>query len=260
MVTGVIVTVCAVATKKYPDRIPSHPGGLAHQYLLYHAHRRLAAAPAGRFFFFGQVCYNGRIAMLKTTHVYNRIAERWMATKNNSFFHQPQFERWLRFFHPRDKILDIGCAGGVHVPLFLGLGRKLRYEGIDSSRAMLAIARRRYPQLTFHLGDISQGTVLPRQHYAGFWAAAVLMHIPPSQWPQLFTNLKRLVRPGGVGYITLPDRFPVVDEAGRYFSRWTRKQVRAMLKAERCQLLADGDLGSRAPGHHWRWYLIRLPR
>lgn len=198
--------------------------------------------------------------MKATTQYYNKNAARWLATKTNSFFHQGQFERFIRFFQPRDKILDIGCAGGVHVPLFLGIGRKLRYEGVDSSRAMVTMAQRRYPQLQFRLGDITDHRVLPRQRYAGFWAAAILMHIPPSQWPQLFTNLKRLVKPGGVGYITLPDQFPAADEAGRYFARWTPTQVRTQLRQQHCQLLAQGDLGSRAPGHHWRWYLIRLPK
>ena len=70
-----------------------------------------------------------------------------------------QFRKFIKFFKKNDSILDIGCANAIHVPLFLGIGRKLKYEGIDTSYKFLKMARSRYPQLSFRYGDISNKNI-----------------------------------------------------------------------------------------------------
>ncbi len=52
--------------------------------------------------------------------------------------------------------------------MFLGIGRKVTYNGIDNSESFLKIARRRYPQLSFEYGDIANNTTLPKKKFDGF--------------------------------------------------------------------------------------------
>jgi trans-aconitate methyltransferase len=112
-----------------------------------------------------------------TTEIYyEERAKFWVSTKTDSFIHEEAFRRFEALLKQGDRVLDIGCAGGIHVPLFLGIGRKLKYEGMDLSQSMIDIAKSRYPQLEFTVGNIL--SFEPKYKISALWAGAVLMHIP----------------------------------------------------------------------------------
>jgi ubiquinone/menaquinone biosynthesis C-methylase UbiE len=50
------------------------------------------------------------------------------------------------------RLLDVGCGTGVHAGL---LSRHYQVEGLDLDRRMLAVARKKYPDLRFHHGDMA---------------------------------------------------------------------------------------------------------
>lgn len=118
----------------------------------------------------------------KTKAFYNKNAALWSSRKTDSFHHELTFMKIISLWPEKASIIDIGCASGIHVPLFLGMGHKLRYFGIDISKAFLKIASRRYPTLTFAQGNILEKESLPKKKFDGFWAAAVLMHVPLEGW------------------------------------------------------------------------------
>lgn len=64
-----------------------------------------------------------------TKEYYNKNAEKWAEKKFHSFYHEKEFRMFCSYFNTGDRILDIGCANGIHVPLFLGIGRDIKYEG-----------------------------------------------------------------------------------------------------------------------------------
>jgi ubiquinone/menaquinone biosynthesis C-methylase UbiE len=51
------------------------------------------------------------------------------------------------------RLLDVGCGTGLHVR---GLQRWYRVEGLDLDAGMLAIARQRCPDVTFHQADMAE--------------------------------------------------------------------------------------------------------
>ncbi len=51
-----------------------------------------------------------------------------------------------------NRLLDVGCGTGGHIAY---LSQKFQVEGLDSSQAMLARAREKYPQILFHLADMA---------------------------------------------------------------------------------------------------------
>lgn len=157
------------------------------------------------------------------------------------------------------RIIDIGCAHGIHVPLFLGMGHALRYEGMDRSRGLLSVAKRRYPHVRFFRGDLLAGATLPVQRYDGFWAPAVFMHIPEAQWTALLANIERMVRPRGVGYLTLPRQRPNPPSRidTRYFSYWTVGKARTFLQPRHWTVLQWGHIPHTK--RSWFWMLVRLP-
>ena len=199
--------------------------------------------------------------ILRTRSFYDRHAQRWSEFHTNSFHHELQFRRFSRYFKSGDAIVDIGSANGIHVPLFLGIGQRFRYFGVDISRTFVRIARERYPQLSFHVGDIASRRTLPRRKFSGFWASAVLMHIPERQWGDMFSNIEHLVRPRGVGYITLP-RYrpnPASRNDRRHFTLMPTSRILTHFYRRGWKVLAQGILHGTTVPNNWRWFFVRLP-
>ena len=191
---------------------------------------------------------------------YDKCVKRWIDSKVNSFWHERQFRKFIKYFKKGDCIIDLGCAHGIHVPLFLGLGRHLKYEGLDISTKMLAIARSRYPQLKFFKANLQKPKTLPKKKYSGFWAGAVLMHIPESDWPNLLASLQGLIKPGGIGYLTLPRRRPAPESKKdrRFFSYWTPVKAKTFFKRRSWKVLNWGEMPKREAG--WFWTIVQLPK
>ena len=191
---------------------------------------------------------------------YNKNAEIWAAQKTNSFFHEEGFRKFHALLKDDDSVIDIGCAYGIHVPLFLGIGRNLNYMGFDISEKMVEIARSHYPQISFGVADILSPTTLPSKKFEGFWAGAVLMHIPEEQWEGMLGNIEDLCKPGAVGYFTMPDARPheKSNEDQRHFSIIPKERLEEMLKKRGWEFIEKGYFPQDSRSI-WHWYLVRLP-
>ncbi len=198
-----------------------------------------------------------------TEHYYDKNFTLWTERKTHSFHHEAPFTKMVKQWPERAHILDIGCAHGIHVPLFLGIGRKLKYTGIDISKSFLKIASRRYPQLTFLKADISKSGELPKKKFDGFWAAAVLMHVPREQWDEMFAGIQAHMKPGALGYLTLPTAHPSgtpTEGDVRHFTILTEAEQRDYLKQKGWKIKSSGSLDGFTSENVWRWYIVELPK
>lgn len=191
---------------------------------------------------------------------YDKNYLRWSERRVNSFFHEDRFRKFVTYFRRKDRILDIGCAFGIHVPLFLGIGSRLRYYGIDISKNMLKMAESRYPQLPFHYGNIADARTLPREKFDGFWAAAVLMHIPEKNWPMMLENIEKTMKKKAIGFMTLPIEKPGPLRKGdkRHFTLFPGKQLETLLVSRGWKIMERGAL-TGSNGQPWRWLIVKLP-
>lgn len=197
-----------------------------------------------------------------TKKYYDKHAALWTQRKTNSFHHQKQFEQFANRLPKNTSVLDIGCAGGIHVPLFLGIGRHLRYTGIDISNSFLKIARSRYPQLKFLQANILDETSLPKKKFGAFWAGAVLMHIPYADWSRMFTNIEQHMKPDALGYLSLPTVHPSGPRANndsRHFTIFDAKTQRQELKKRGWTIEKSGTIDGTTEKAAWKWYLVQLP-
>ena len=89
---------------------------------------------------------------------------------------------------------DIGCGTGRLEPWLAGRG--LSPRGIDLSPEMIRVARRDHPGFEFGLADLRE---LPFEDdsLAGVVCWYSLMYLSPSDRPAAFTELARVVKPGG---------------------------------------------------------------
>jgi uncharacterized protein YceH (UPF0502 family) len=110
------------------------------------------------------------------------------------------FERWLLdrvVAHANGRpVVEVGTGPG-HVTAYLA-GRGADATGIDLAPEMIAEARRRFPQLTFEVGDLRR---LGRPPTSSGWAAVLgwysLIHLAASELPGAVAALTRPLDPGG---------------------------------------------------------------
>lgn len=102
-----------------------------------------------------------------------------------------------------DRVLDIGCGNGRFSPLVLE--RQALYEGIDYSEGLINEARKKFPELSFCVGN---ATALPYEDgsFDIAFSFAVVHHIPSTLLRKRFIlEALRVLRPGGKFIITAWD-------------------------------------------------------
>jgi ubiquinone/menaquinone biosynthesis C-methylase UbiE len=89
---------------------------------------------------------------------------------------------------------DIGCGTGRLAPYLAA--QSLSPRGVDLSPEMIRVARRDYPGFSFEVADVRD---LPFQDasLAGVVCWYSLMFLAPSDRPAAFSELARVVKPGG---------------------------------------------------------------
>jgi SAM-dependent methyltransferase len=102
-------------------------------------------------------------------------------------------------------VADLGCGPGRVTAHLRGLG--LSSFGIDLSPEMVAIARRTHPELRFEVGSIT-ALDLPDASLGGLVAWYSIIHCPPDQLPQIFSEFHRTLAPGAPALLA----FQVGDE------------------------------------------------
>ncbi len=110
------------------------------------------------------------------------------------------FERWLLdrvIAHANGRpVVEVGSGPG-HVTAYLA-DRDADAIGVDLSPQMVAEARRRFPHLTFEVGDLRR---LGRPPASSGWAAVLgwysLIHLAASELPDAISALTRPLDPGG---------------------------------------------------------------
>ncbi len=197
-----------------------------------------------------------------TKKYYDKNAFLWINNKTNSFHHEEQLTKLFSLLPKKANVIDIGCAGGILVPVFLGIGRHLSYVGIDISNSFIKVAARRYPQLHFSLGDITEKKSLPKKKFDGFVAAAVIMHASENEIDTTLDNIESIVKPGGFGFITLPTSHPSgpkADSDPRHFTLLSPAEQRQLFKKHNWTIISRGTIDGTYVEKAWQWYIVELP-
>jgi len=145
------------------------------------------------------------------------------------------------------RVLDVGCGPAHDTAALRELG--LRAIGFDRSRGMLAQARIPQPPIPdlaaagaaeastppLLLGDMRQ---IPVRDGAlnGLWVCASFLHIPKRDAPTVLRELRRVLRPGGVLFISIKrgqgQRWIAHGSGGpRFFVFYQEDELDALLAA-----------------------------
>jgi ubiquinone/menaquinone biosynthesis C-methylase UbiE len=91
---------------------------------------------------------------------------------------------------PAGKLLEVGCGNGRQAQEFLDFGYE--YVGVDASEGLLSIAREKNPTGTFSLQNV-YSMDFPDLTFDGFWANAILLHIPRERLEDALKEIHRVI-------------------------------------------------------------------
>jgi S-adenosylmethionine-diacylgycerolhomoserine-N-methlytransferase len=95
---------------------------------------------------------------------------------------------------PNDRVIDLACGTGLNIPFLLGNTSPDKIMGIDYSESMLWKARKKFPQIKFIKGDITNYKF--DQKADKIIATYSLSMI--DDWKSALINMKRNLKPSGI--------------------------------------------------------------
>lgn len=100
--------------------------------------------------------------------------------------------------HKGELILDVGCGTGRNIAKLLQHTDKV--EGVDISKEMLDIARRKFPNLKFYEADIEKPLPLESNQYDKIICSLTFQFLKDIKTP--LKEFKRVLKLGGTAFIT----------------------------------------------------------
>jgi len=126
---------------------------------------------------------------------YNQITHLWESNEFNRNNGIEQHERAIAFVKNRGNALDVGCGcTGRFIDLLLDKG--FTPEGVDISEEMIRLAKKRHPEINFHLQDICEWDIPQKYDFITAWDS--IWHLPLDQQEKVLTKLISSLNANGV--------------------------------------------------------------
>ncbi len=169
-----------------------------------------------------------------TISTYDKIAHKYAEkhiTADESFIRK--YSEFLKLCKGK-KILDVGCGPGRDTQYFMEKGCDV--IGVDRSKGMLAEARKRFTEGDFRKMDMKE-LEFDSGHFDGLWANASLLHIKRSEVGKVLTEFRRVLRKGGVIFISLKEGFGdeikvYPDGTKRFFSYYSKGEFEKLVEKD----------------------------
>jgi SAM-dependent methyltransferase len=131
---------------------------------------------------------------------YDSCAESYAAARRED--DSEQIACLLEVLPEGSSVLDLGCGAGI--PIARKLSERHRVTGVDTSRAMLRLARANIPDARFIHSDILD-VDLGDSSFDAVVAIFVLFHLPRQEHGRVFERVWSWLRPGGHFLVTLTE-------------------------------------------------------
>jgi len=170
---------------------------------------------------------------LKTRWAYERCAPSYARANQNMPDALVQAARHLGLLvGDGARVLDVGCGAGRDMAWLESLGLSL--TGLDYSLAMLVQARSRVKGSLVWMDMRELG--LTSGFFSAAWCSAALLHLGRDQAPRALSEIRRVLHPGGVFFLSVQHGEGEVWELSpygpgeRFFCRYTRKELLRVLR------------------------------
>jgi SAM-dependent methyltransferase len=164
----------------------------------------------------------------QTVEYYNQQGKEWSNQHQTTNFFEQEIKNFSQFL-PNGKILEIGAGAGNEAQILCQMGYD--YVGTDISTGLLDLAKKANPGTPFFEASVYDLAFAPNT-FDGFWAAAVLLHVPKARIDEAFDSLKTVLKSGAYGFISLKagESEGVDNVTNRFFSYYTSDEFTEILK------------------------------
>ncbi|MBX4211574.1 MAG: class I SAM-dependent methyltransferase [Candidatus Yanofskybacteria bacterium] len=199
-------------------------------------------------------------AIEKTKEYYDQNAPHWNHEKRDPMYARAVFENFTKYLVPDAYFLDIGCGVGREIPMFEAVAPRLKFDGMDISQRMLDVAHAKNPDVALYCANIVDPYLALEKTYDAFWALGVFQHIPLEYWPVLISNLQKIIKPGGFGFIALPQERNSTPEDPRHFQLFKPGDFEKLIEPAEWKIVQQGTMGQDIGNTRmWLWYIVQLP-
>jgi SAM-dependent methyltransferase len=198
-------------------------------------------------------------AEIITKSSYDSISSKWADTHNTPKFWQENFDEFYKAL-PGGRVLEIGCGSGRDAKELIEHGYE--YVGTDISGSQIEEARKNNPDAKFE--QISLYDINFAAKFDGFWAAAVLIHVPKDRINEALQAIQRNMHPGAIGFIAMKEgqgeRVEVkdyLDNTQYLFTYWQRDEFRDVLQSHGMSSIYEGYI-PMSEKSKWLTYIVKV--
>lgn len=138
-----------------------------------------------------------------TQGVYDRNAKLWDQQRPKNLFEKCWLEKFAACLPTEGRILDLGCGSGDPVGAFF-LEQGFELLGIDYSEAMIALARNKYANAEWRVGDMRELSM--KEKFAGIYSWDGWFHLSVDEQRRELPAIADRVAPGGALMLTVGDK------------------------------------------------------
>jgi len=170
-----------------------------------------------------------------TKESYNKIACQWSAKNGAVTIWDKEIKMFFKLLG-KGSILEIGSGCGRDAEIFIKAGYK--YTGVDISSSLINIAQKRVPEAIFLEQSVYELNFPKGTRFDGFWASATLLHIPKTRISEALRKIKKFIKNGGIGFISIKEGSGEKMETGltdygsddkRFFAYYSREEFEEIL-------------------------------
>jgi ubiquinone/menaquinone biosynthesis C-methylase UbiE len=194
---------------------------------------------------------------IETINYYNKEANTWAMSHGGNEKHSWWEDEMIKFneYLPSGKVIEIGIGTGKDAEALINLGYE--YTGIDASVGLLELAAKRNPSATF-IHKYVQEIDPSLGEFDGFWASAILLHIPKDEIRDSLLAISSVIKNKGIGFITLKEGYGenVDEKTGRLYSYYTEDEFNDILNSAGFSILEVG----RRYGEENNWLIFYVQK
>ncbi|MBI2326711.1 class I SAM-dependent methyltransferase [Candidatus Curtissbacteria bacterium] len=194
----------------------------------------------------------------QTLDSYNKYGKQWAESHLDFDFWSSELKRFKKYLQS-GKILEIGSGGGRDAKELIKAGYE--YTGTDISKGLLEAAKKYNPGAKFLLESVYD-LEFPKDYFDGFWACAVLLHIPKNRIDKALKRIHRITKSHGIGFVSVKKgRGEMVTiepppDGKRFFAYYSLKEFEETLRKNNFEILYSKERKKTAKTT-WLIYFVR---
>ncbi len=177
-----------------------------------------------------------------TINRYDLVAEQYAETHDDSRDNDVYLDEFLSYLQKGDKILDLGCGTGRITAYYAKKGFSV--VGTDLSEKMLAIARKKHPELIFLRQDMRK-IDFPENSFDAISLAYSLFHLTKKEASVLLADIYSALKDNGIVILILQEgsgegmfQDSMLADQKIFLNLYSEEEIRELLQKNNVSVLS----------------------